>query len=82
MQREMKDELLLAILFFGLRLFPASLLVAVADSIELPSPNAGAEPIERGALALPVIDVPPPSLLPGTRSPDGRPSLGCSCMLL
>jgi hypothetical protein len=82
MHLDMNDELLLAILFFGLRRFPASLLVATADSIEFPSPKAGAEPIERGALALPVTDVPPPSLLPGTRSLDGRPSLGCSCMLL
>jgi hypothetical protein len=82
MHLDMNDELLLAMLFLGLRRFPASLLVAGAESIELPSPNAGAEPIERGALALPVIDVPPPSLLPGTKSPDGRPSLGCSCILL
>jgi hypothetical protein len=82
MHLDINDELLLAMLFFGLRRFPASLTVAVAYSIELPSPNAGAEPIERGARALPVIDVPPPSLLPGTKSPDGRPSLGCSCMLL
>jgi len=71
----MKDELLFAMLFLGFLLFPASL---PADSIELPSPNAGAEPIDRVALALPVADVPP--LLPGT-SKELRPSFGCSCML-
>jgi hypothetical protein len=76
----MKEELLFAILFLGFRLLPASLLVA--DSRELPSPKAGAEPIDRGALALPVIDVPPPSLLPGTQSAEFRPSFGCSCILL
>lgn len=78
---EMKEELLFAILFFGFRRFPASF--PVAKSIEFPSPNAGAEPMERAALALalPVIEVSPPSLLGGTWSPDALPSLGCSCML-
>jgi hypothetical protein len=33
MHLDMNDELLLAMLFFGFRLFPASLLVAAADSI-------------------------------------------------
>ena len=72
----MKDELLLAMLFFGFLRFPASF---PPDSIKFPSPNAGADPIESVALALPVTDV-PPSLLPGT-SAELRPSLGCSCML-
>ncbi len=80
MHREMKEELLFAILFLGFRLLPASL--PVAESIELPSPKAGAEPIDRVALALPVIDVPPPSLLPGIQSAELRPSFGCSCILL
>ncbi len=77
MQRDMKEELLFAMLFLGFRRFPASL---PANSIEFPSPKAGADPIESVALALPVTDV-PPSLLPGTQSAEFRLSLGCSCML-
>jgi hypothetical protein len=80
MHLEMKEELLFAILFFGFRFFPASLLVP--DNIEFPSPNAGADPMESVALALPVTDVPPPSLLAGVPSADSRPSLGCSFMLV
>jgi hypothetical protein len=76
MHREIKDELLFAMLFLGFLRFPASL---PPDNMTLPSPNAGADPIESAALALPVTDV-PPSLLPGT-SVELRPSLGCSCML-
>jgi len=79
MHLEMNEELLLAILFFGFLRFPASLVVA--DNMELPSPNAGAEPMDRVALALPVTDVPPPSLLPGILSAETRSSAGCSCML-
>ena len=76
----MKDELLFAMLFFGLRRLPTSLLDAT--SIELPSPNAGAKPIDTAGLALPLIEVCPSSLLPGTGSPDVRPSLGCSGILV
>lgn len=80
MHREIKDELLFAMLFFGFLLFPTSF--PVADSIELPSPNAGADPTESSARALPVTDVSPPSLLPGTCSPEVRSSLGFSWMLV
>jgi hypothetical protein len=79
MHLEMKEELLFAILFFGFRFFPASLLIP--DNIEFPSPNAGADPMESVALALPVTDVPPPSLLASAPSADSRPSLACSFML-
>jgi hypothetical protein len=74
----MKDELLFAILFFGFRRFEVSLLVP--DSIEFPSPKAGADPSEREGLVLPDTDV-PPSLLGGT-SAEACSSLGCSCMLV
>jgi len=70
MHREMKDELLFAMLFFGFRLFAVSLLVV--NSIAFPSPNAGAEPIEAASFALSVTEVPPPSLLPGTKSAEFR----------
>ena len=76
----MKDELLFAMLFFGLRRFPASLLDDTKS--EFPSPKAGAEPIDTVGLALPLTEVRPPSLLPGTMSPEGRSSLGCSGMLV
>lgn len=74
--REINDELLLRIPFFGLRRFAASL----NDNNEFPSPNAGADPIDIVALALPLNDVPSPSLLPGT-SEELRFSYGCSCIL-
>lgn len=79
MHLEIKEELLFAILFFGFRRFPVSLLVA--ERKVFPSPKAGAEPIESVALALPVAEVSPPSLLGGNWSPDALPSPGCSCML-
>lgn len=62
--REINEELLFKIPLFGLRRFPASLLVN--DNIEFPSPNAGADPIDVATLALPFTEVPPPSLLPAT----------------
>lgn len=78
---EIKDELLLAILFFGFLFFPASLVIG-GWRLELPSPKAGAEPIESGCpCALPVREVRAPSLLPGAISPEALPSLGCSFML-
>jgi hypothetical protein len=73
----MKDELLFAILFFGLRRFPASLVVP--NNIMLPSPKAGAAPRDGRGLLLPDIDV--PASLPMGTSTELRPSLGFSCML-
>lgn len=78
MQREMKEELLFAMLFFGLALFAAPLPTG-ACKLEFPSPNAGADPTDSGP-ALPVKEV-APSLLPGGASPDDRPSFGCSFIL-
>jgi hypothetical protein len=78
MQREMKEELLFAILFFGLALFAAPLPTG-ACKLKFPSPNAGADPTDSGP-ALPVREV-APSLLPGGASPDERPSFGCSFIL-
>jgi hypothetical protein len=77
MHLDINDELLFAILFFGFRRFPASLLGA--SSVVLPSPKAGADPRDRTGLLLPERDV-PASLL-GATSAEGRPSLGFSCML-
>ncbi len=79
MTREIKDELLFAMLFLGFLLFAASLPPG-GSSIEFPSPKAGADVWEEsGAFALPLIDVAaPPSLATST---DSRPSLGCSCIL-
>lgn len=79
MHLDIKEELLFAMLFFGFRRLLASL--TVADNIAFPSPKAGAEPTESAPLALPVISV-PASLLGAANSADGRPSFGCSCMLL
>jgi hypothetical protein len=76
----MNDELLLAMLFFGFRLLVASLVI-VADKLVFPSPNAGADPIESVCFALPVTEVPVPSLLPGGASADALPSFGYSFML-
>jgi hypothetical protein len=73
----MKDELLLAILFFGFRFFAAS-FPGTSDSDALPSPNAGVLVDVDATFMLPVVDVPaPPSLL---ISADCRPSFGCSCI--
>lgn len=80
MHLEMNDELLFAMLFFGFRRFEASLVFG-ANKLEFPSPNAGADPVESAALALPDTEVPPPSLLPGGTSTDALPSLGCSFIL-
>jgi hypothetical protein len=77
MHLDIKDELLFAILFFGFRRLPASLLGP--KSIALPSPKAGADPRDRRGLLLPERDV-PASLL-GATSADDRPSFGFSCML-
>lgn len=68
----MKDELLLAMLFFGLASF-LELLPADGASSGFPSPNAGADDFD--AFILPLVGVLPPSLL---NSAEGRPSLGCS----
>lgn len=72
----MKEELVFAILVFGFRLLPTSLLFDPA-SIVLPSPNAGAEPTDNASLALPVADV--PSSLGA--SAELLLSFGCSCIL-
>ena len=68
----MKDELLLAMLFFGLASF-FELLAPDVTSNGLPSPKAGANDLD--AFILPAVGVLPPSLL---NSAEGRPSLGCS----
>jgi hypothetical protein len=60
--RDMKDELLLVILFFGFLLLPASLgLVCVRR--EFPSPKAGAEVRFIEARAASLMEVPLPSSL-------------------
>jgi hypothetical protein len=77
MTRDMNEELLLAILFFGFRRLDPSF--ADGTNKVFPSPNAGADD-ESWLLniMLPLRDVlVPPSLL---SSADNRPSLGCSCM--
>ena len=74
MTRDMKDELLLVMLFFGLDSFLEFLLPEVTSS-GFSSPNAGA--VDFDALILPLVGVLPPSLL---ISADGRPSFGCSRM--
>jgi len=78
MTRDMKDELLFAILFFGFLLLSAP-LVGGACNVELPSPNAGADPCDKGDRMLPLRDVSaPPSLL---ASAEALPSVGCSCII-
>lgn len=74
MTREMNDELLFDMLFFGFDLL-FELLVAGFSSDGFPSPKAGADDFRY--FKLPLEDVPPVSLLIST---DGRPSFGCSCM--
>lgn len=73
----MNDELLLVILFFGFRRFPASF--PGARSIAFPSPKAGADPRGRTGLLPPDMEV--PASLFGAASAEGRPSLGASCIL-
>jgi hypothetical protein len=78
--RDMNEELLFAILFFGFRRFEAS-LPTWGNSNELPSPNAGVEALEvwdSGPVMLLLRGLPaPPSLL---NSADVRSSPGCSCI--
>jgi len=68
---EMNEELLFAMLFLGLALF-AAFLETGARRLELPAPNAGADPTESGP-ALPLIDCLPSLELGGT-SADVLPS--------
>ncbi len=82
MTREMKDELLLVILFFGFRRLFGSLNLSGARSA-FPSPNAGADTAvaEPGApTSLTDVPRPSPSLLI-LASFDSLHSLGCSAML-
>jgi hypothetical protein len=78
MTRDIKEELLFAMLFLGFLRLAASLPPA-GCSITLPSPNAGADVCDSGATALPLTEVAAPPSLP--TSTDSLPSFGCSCML-
>lgn len=80
MTREMNEELLFAMLFFGFRRFVASLAGTAANNV-FPSPNAGVAPNDGGGLTLPLGGVPAPGSLPSEPTPDRLPSLGCSAML-
>lgn len=79
MTREMNDELLLVMLFFGF-LFLFTSLTGADASNALPSPNAGAEP-RTDPVASPKEDVPRPSSLPRPPSVEERTSLSLSPML-
>lgn len=77
MTREMKDELLLVILFFGfLRLFPS--LRGTGTRRALPSPKAGADPRVTDVAGASLIDVLSLSSLLNLLSAERRLSLGCS----
>lgn len=80
--REMNDELLLVILFLGLRRLLGSLVFS-GTSRALPSPKAGADVAVADVDGPPsLIDVPRPSpSLLSLASLEYRPSLGCSAML-
>jgi hypothetical protein len=78
MTRDMKEELLFAMLFLGFLRLAAS-LPPVCCNITLPSPKAGADVWDSGAKGLPLTDVAAPPSLP--TSTDSLPSFGCSCML-
>lgn len=82
MTREMKDELLLVMLFLGFRRLLGSLVFSGA-SRAFPSPNAGADMAVAdvdGPPSLKEVPLPSPSLL-SLASLECRPSLGCSAML-
>ena len=73
MTLDMKDELLLVMLFLGFLRFPASLAATGARRV-LPSPNAGAEVADVSGASL---EVARPSLL-SPASVEYSLSLGCS----
>jgi hypothetical protein len=75
MTLEMNDELLLVMLFFGLRRLLGSLVFS-GTSKALPSPKAGAEKADMEVVG-PVTVEP---LLLSLASCEARPSLGCSAM--
>jgi len=80
--RDINDELLFVMLFFGFLLFPASFGFGVGFRSAFPSPNAGADDTnvaDVGGASL--VDVPLPSSLLAPASFEYRPSLGCSWML-
>ena len=78
MTREIKDELLFVMLFFGLRRLFASFW-ATGRRSALPSPNAGA--LEVNGTMSSVELRRPASLLLSRGSVDDWVSSGCSCML-
>lgn len=75
---EIKDELLLDMLFFGFRRFPASFCGGGVRRV-LPSPNAGALDDMKSGASLELRR--PASLLLSRTSVDDWLSSGCSCML-
>lgn len=75
MTLEMKDELLLVMLFLGFFRLPLS-FVLVCVSMVFPSPNAGVSFDN----TVPSVELSPASL-PSRMSVEDRFSLGCSCML-
>ncbi len=77
MTRDIKDELLLAMLFLGLRRLFASFCAGGASRV-LPSPNAGALDA-KGSRSLELMR--PTSLLLSRMSVDDWLSSGCSLML-
>lgn len=83
MTLDMKEELLLVMLFLGFLLLPASLALTIGFNRGLPSPNAGAVDTgvaEVGGTSLVDVSL-PSSLLTPAASLEDRLSLGCSCML-
>ena len=78
--RDMNDELLLVMLFLGLRFLLGSFVFSGASKA-LPSPKAGTETAVRDVgPSLREVPWPSPSLLSLT-SWEERPSFGCSAML-
>lgn len=80
---EINEELLLVMLFFGFRFFPASFADTTGVRSALPSPNAGLlDPRVAVVGGASLVDVPrPSSLLRAPSSLEKRFSMGCSGML-
>src|SRR5436305_5549126 len=60
MTRKINEELLLMILFFGFTRFTASFRAPAGLNEELPSPNAGADPLSFDPWSSPLDGPPPP----------------------